>query len=74
MRLSREGLLWRYPGGPPPKIVTRVKKELNLIAEMKYAPYFLTVHDNRRLRALQGHSVSGTRVCGKLGCMATCLV
>ena len=45
VRLSREGLLWRYPGGPPPKIVTRVKKELKLIAEMKYAPYFLTVHD-----------------------------
>ena len=45
VRLSREGLRWRYPDGPPAKIVTRVKKELKLIAEMEYAPYFLTVHD-----------------------------
>ena len=45
VRLSREGLRWRYPDGPPAKIVARVKKELKLIAEMEYAPYFLTVHD-----------------------------
>ncbi len=44
-RLSREGLWWRYPDGPPAKIVNRVEKELTLIAEMGYAPYFLTVHD-----------------------------
>ena len=44
-RLAREGLAWRYPDGPPPKIVTRVEKELRLIREVEYAPYFLTVHD-----------------------------
>lgn len=44
-RLTREGLSWRYPGGTPPKIVSRVEKELRLIAEMDYAPYFLTVYD-----------------------------
>ncbi|VDC33814.1 error-prone DNA polymerase [Pseudogemmobacter humi] len=44
-RLAREGLTWRYPGGAPPKIVSRVEKELLLIAEVEYAPYFLTVHD-----------------------------
>jgi error-prone DNA polymerase len=44
-RLTREGLHWRYPEGPPATITTRVKKELTLIAEMNYAPYFLTVHD-----------------------------
>ena len=44
-RLSREGLHWRYPKGPPARIVTRVDKELRLIDEMGYAPYFLTVHD-----------------------------
>ncbi|OYU41306.1 MAG: error-prone DNA polymerase [Pseudorhodobacter sp. PARRP1] len=44
-RLAREGLHWRYPAGPPPKIVHRVQKELQLIAEIAYAPYFLTVHD-----------------------------
>ncbi len=44
-RLSREGLAWRYPEGPPGRIVTRVDKELALIGEMAYAPYFLTVYD-----------------------------
>jgi error-prone DNA polymerase len=44
-RLAREGLHWRYPAGPPPKIVHRVQKELALIAEVAYAPYFLTVYD-----------------------------
>ena len=44
-RLSRNGLHRRYPDGPPTKIVTRVDKELKLISEVGYAPYFLTVHD-----------------------------
>lgn len=44
-RLTREGLHWRYPAGPPPKIIYRVEKELTLIREVEYAPYFLTVHD-----------------------------
>ena len=44
-RLAREGLHWRYPSGAPPKIVHRVEKELSLIREVDYAPYFLTVHD-----------------------------
>ncbi|MDR9486393.1 MAG: error-prone DNA polymerase, partial [Sediminimonas sp.] len=44
-RLSRDGLRWRYPDGPPSKITARVEKELKLIAEMGYAPYFLTVRD-----------------------------
>jgi error-prone DNA polymerase len=44
-RLAREGLAWRYPGGAPARIVTRVGKELQLIGEVDYAAYFLTVHD-----------------------------
>lgn len=44
-RLARAGLQWRYPSGPPPKILHRVEKELTLIREVEYAPYFLTVHD-----------------------------
>ncbi|MFA5582244.1 MAG: error-prone DNA polymerase [Paracoccaceae bacterium] len=44
-RLARNGLTWRYPSGPPPKILHRVEKELSLIREVEYAPYFLTVHD-----------------------------
>ena len=44
-RLTRKGLLWRYPDGASPKIVARVEKELALIRDVEYAPYFLTVHD-----------------------------
>ncbi|MFC7705222.1 error-prone DNA polymerase [Plastorhodobacter daqingensis] len=44
-RLTREGLHWRYPEGAPPKIIHRVEKELTLVREVDYAPYFLTVHD-----------------------------
>ncbi|MDP2082467.1 error-prone DNA polymerase [Pseudotabrizicola sp.] len=44
-RLTRNGLLWRYPDGASPKIIARVEKELALIRDVEYAPYFLTVHD-----------------------------
>ena len=44
-RLTRNGLHWRYPDGPSPRIIARVDKELTLIREVGYAPYFLTVHD-----------------------------
>ncbi len=43
--LTREGATWRYPGGVPDKIVAVLRKELDLIAQLQYAPYFLTVHD-----------------------------
>ena len=44
-RLAQEGARRRYPNGAPPAIIARVGKELRLIHEMGYAPYFLTVHD-----------------------------
>ena len=44
-RLAGEGLRKRYPAGAPPKIVERTTRELRLIADLDYAPYFLTVHD-----------------------------
>jgi error-prone DNA polymerase len=45
-----EALTWagahmRYPGGLPDKIRATLNHELALIAALKYAPYFLTVHD-----------------------------
>src|SRR5262245_63811367 len=36
---------WRYPDGLPAKVRDTIVKELALIAELDYAPYFLTVHD-----------------------------
>ena len=43
--LTEEGLARRYPAGVADKVVAQVEHELRLIAEMAYAPYFLTVHD-----------------------------
>ncbi len=44
-RLAFKGLKWRYPEGPPEKVVNMVKHELALIGKLGYAPYFLTVSD-----------------------------
>lgn len=43
--LTWGGATRRYPGGVPDKVRELVEKELGLIAELDYAPFFLTVHD-----------------------------
>ena len=43
--LTWEGAAWRFPDGVPDKVRDTLEKELALIAELNYAPYFLTVHD-----------------------------
>ncbi|MEO0817488.1 MAG: error-prone DNA polymerase [Pseudomonadota bacterium] len=43
--LAWAGADWRYPGGVPRKVIDALVKELTLIGELDYAPYFLTVHD-----------------------------
>ena len=43
--LTWEGAAWRFPEGIPEKVRDTLQKELVLIAELNYAPYFLTVHD-----------------------------
>ncbi len=45
-----EDLCWRradirYPAGIPEKVSGLLRDELSFIAEYKYAPYFLTIHD-----------------------------
>ena len=44
-QLTSDGLARRYSEGVPDKVLAQVEHELKLIAEMSYAPYFLTVHD-----------------------------
>jgi len=44
-RLAREGLRRRYPDGASEQVLETMEKELALVAELRYAPYFLTVHD-----------------------------
>ena len=43
--LAFEGLERRYPAGAPPEVVQTVERELQLIEELAYEPFFLTVHD-----------------------------
>ena len=43
--LTWAGARWRFPGGIPEKVRDTLEKELALIEELNYAPYFLTVHD-----------------------------
>jgi error-prone DNA polymerase len=44
-KLAWEGAGWRFPDGLPDKIRGAIARELAIIAELSYAPYFLTVHD-----------------------------
>ncbi|MBE0580031.1 error-prone DNA polymerase [Devosia sp.] len=44
-RQAYQGASWRYPYGIPEKVTMGLAHELALIAEMNYAPYFLTVQD-----------------------------
>ena len=44
-QLTREGAAWRWPQGTPPRFAKQIEHELELIADMKYEHYFLTVND-----------------------------
>lgn len=44
-RLAREGVKRRYPDGASERVHQLMQKELALIDELQYAPYFLTVRD-----------------------------
>ncbi len=43
--LARQGLKKRYPEGATQRVHDLLEKELQLVKELKYAAYFLTVHD-----------------------------
>ena len=44
-RLAYAGLNWRYPDGASQRVRAMLEHELQLIAKLKYEPYFLTVRD-----------------------------
>ena len=75
-RLTAEGARERYPGGVPEKIRAQLAHELALIAELRYAPYFLTVHDIVRFARSQAilcqgrGSAANSAVCYCLGITA----
>jgi len=72
-RLTRAGAGARYPEGVPDKVERQLAHELALVAELGYAPYFLTVHDivrEARARGIlcQGRgSAANSAVCYCLG-------
>jgi error-prone DNA polymerase len=52
-RLTWRGAKERFPGGLSDAVRGMIAHELRLIAELKYAPYFLTVHDIVRFARTQ---------------------
>jgi error-prone DNA polymerase len=51
------GARTRYPSGIPEKVVKALGEELALIAQCKFAPYFLTVHDIVRFARSQTEKI-----------------
>ncbi|HVR51833.1 MAG TPA: PHP domain-containing protein, partial [Pseudorhodoferax sp.] len=53
-QLAYEGAGRRWPDGIPPKVQTQIEHELELIADLAYEHYFLTVADIVRFAQSQG--------------------
>ncbi len=72
-RLAHKGLDWRYPHGASKKVRNMLEHELNLIAKLKYEPYFLTVRDivhfarSRDILCQGRGSAANSVVCYSLG-------
>ena len=72
-RFTYEGMSQRYPQGIPASVQLQVEHELDLIAELKYEMYFLTVYDivrfaRERHILCQGRgSAANSAVCYCLG-------
>jgi DNA-directed DNA polymerase III PolC len=43
--LTLQGCAYRWPQGAPPAVLDSIEHELRLIEELKFEPFFLTVHD-----------------------------
>jgi error-prone DNA polymerase len=75
-RLAWAGAAAKFPDGIPAQTRVQIEHELTLIAELNYAPYFLTVHDIVRFARskdilCQGRgSAANSAVCFYLGVTA----
>jgi error-prone DNA polymerase len=71
--LTEAGARRRWPAGAPPEVRAQIENELALIAQLKYAPYFLTVADIVDWARAQGilcqgrGSAANSAVCYALG-------
>ena len=72
-KLVRESMPHRYPEGPPEDVDRQLRHELRLIAELEYAPYFMTVNSIVRYARSRGilcqgrGSAANSAVCYVLG-------
>jgi len=71
--LTMRGCAQRWPAGVPPALRESIEHELRLIAELKFEPFFLTVHDIVQYARSQGilcqgrGSAANSAVCYCLG-------
>jgi len=71
--LTEEGMHKRWPAGIPDKVMTLVEHELELIRELKYESFFLTVYDivsfarSQRILCQGRGSAANSAVCFCLG-------
>ncbi len=71
--LTEAGMYRRWPAGVPDKVRSQIEHELKLIAELRYEPYFLTVHDivrfarSRNILCQGRGSAANSAVCFCLG-------
>ena len=72
-RMTWDGAARRYPNGVSDKIVRQLRHELDLILQLEYAPYFLTVHSivcfarSRDILCQGRGSAANSAVCYVLG-------
>ncbi len=75
-QLTWQGAARRYPDGIPEKVRSQIEHELALIAELRYAAYFLTVQDIVRFARSRGilcqgrGSAANSAVCYCIGITA----
>ena len=71
--LTEQGMQVRWPSGAPDKVHKQVRHELELICELNYEPYFLTVYDIVRFARAQNilcqgrGSAANSAICYCLG-------
>ena len=71
--LVRDGARWRYGGEPPEDVARQLARELDLVEQLGYASYFLTVWDVVRFARSRGilcqgrGSAANSAVCFVLG-------
>ena len=71
--LVREGARWRYGGLPPEEVERQLARELDLVEQLGYSSYFLTVWDIVRFARSRGilcqgrGSAANSAVCFALG-------